>query len=287
MQSGLYLSLLQTNASLADTILTAFQNVISQMISVFDNFIGALVIFIIGWIVAKLLASFIGKILKRLGLERLADKLNSTEMFRDAGIVINPVKIIRLFVYWTIMLTVILSATEVLGLNIISQQISDLVDYLPRLFTAFIILGLGFYLSNGIKDFVAQSCKAYGLPSGKLISLVVFYVLFISIAITALNQASIDTSILSSNVILIMGGIVLAFAIAYGFAARNVLSSLLTSFYSRGNYQLGQVIEIGNYKGEIVEMGSVSFTLDTGETHIIIPLNRLLNEEVVIFQNKD
>lgn len=286
MQSGLFIPILLSETSFFATVVKAFEDVIGQVVGFMDNFIGALVIFLIGWLFAKLLSSFIGKILKRVGLDKLAEKLNTTEMFRDAGIRINPIKIIQLFVYWIIMLTVILSATEVLGLGIVSQQISDLVGYLPRLFTAMIILIAGFYLSNGIKNFVDTSCKAYGLPSGKAISLIVFYILFISIAITALNQAEIDTTILSGNILLIMGGIVLAFAIAYGFAARNVLSSLLTSFYSRGNYQLGQEIEIGKYRGEIVEMGSVSFTLDTGDTHIILPLNRLLNEEVVIFQNK-
>ena len=107
-----------------------------------------------------------------------------------------------------------------------------------------------------------------------------------SIIITSLNQAGINTDIITSNIYIILGGVFLAFAIAYGFAARNVLSSILTSFYTRGNFEVGQVISIDNFKGQIVKMTNVSLTLFTGKEYVVFPLSRLINDKVIIHQEK-
>ena len=121
-------------------------------------------------------------------------------------------------------------------------------------------------------------------PTYFIIPVLIFGII---VAVTALSQAGINTDIITSNFSIILGGIVLAFAIAYGFAARNVLSSILTSFYSKNSYQMRQVIELDGYKGEIVKMDSVSITIDTGEKLVVFPLSRLIKDTVIIHQSKE
>jgi len=268
-------------------IIESLKSVFNQIMGVLPKLAGALVLLLLGWVIAKLVSAIIARILKRIGLDKLADKLNQTEMFQEAKLTIRPVIIIKQFLYWTLMLIFVLSAAETLELHIVTQQISALIQYLPQLLTSLVILTLGFYLANAVKDMVAKACESFGIPSGKIISSIVFYILFIAIAVTALNQAGINTDVITSNLTLIIGGVVLAFAIAYGFAARNVLSSILTSFYSKGNFYVGQQIEIDSYKGTIIRMDSVSFTLDIGGSLIVFPLNRLLNDKVIIHLSKN
>ncbi|RMG26834.1 MAG: hypothetical protein D6730_08200 [Bacteroidetes bacterium] len=268
--------------SWADNITRSLQSVVSQIFDIFPNLIGALVLLIFGWLIAKLVSGIVARVLKRIGLDKLADKLNQTEMFQESNLTIKPVKIIKGFIYWILLLIFVLSAAETLELDLVSQQIGALIQYIPQLLTALIILTLGFYLANAIKEVVANACRSFNVPSGKIISSVVFYVLFIAIAVTAMNQAGIDTTIITSNIIIMIGGVVLAFAIAYGFAARNVLSSILTSFYSKSSFQVGQEIEVDQYRGILVNIDNVSFTLDTGDSRVVFPLSRLLNDKVII-----
>jgi len=268
--------------SWADNITRSLQSVVSQIFDIFPNLIGALVLLIFGWLIAKLVSGIVARVLKRIGLDKLADKLNQTEMFQESNLTIKPVKIIKGFIYWILLLIFVLSAAETLELDLVSQQIGALIQYIPQLLTALINLTLGFYLANAIKEVVANACRSFNVPSGKIISSVVFYVLFIAIAVTAMNQAGIDTTIITSNIIIMIGGVVLAFAIAYGFAARNVLSSILTSFYSKSSFQVGQEIEVDQYRGILVNIDNVSFTLDTGDSRVVFPLSRLLNDKVII-----
>lgn len=269
--------------SFGQRILDSFFKVFEQLAGASSQLLGALVIMLVGWILAKLLSSAIAKLLTKIGLDKLADRLNQTDTFQDNNINIKPVPIIRNFIYWTLMLIFILSATETLGFDIVTEQVGKLIEYIPKLFVSLIILVLGFYASDAIKGIVANTARSYGITAWKLISGVVFYILLIAIAITALNQAGINTDIITSNIYIILGGIVLAFAVAYGFAARNVLSSILTSFYTRGNYRLGQLMQIDEHKGRIIRIDNVSITLDTGDSHVIFPLNRLIDQKIILF----
>ena len=216
----------------------------------------------------------------RLTINPIARTLNHS--FRESNIKIKPVSIIKKFLYWTILLIFILSATETLGLDILTQQVGKVIDFIPKLLTAMIIMGVGFYLADAIKQLVGNAAQSFGIPSWKVISYGVFYILLIAIAITALEQAGIMTDIIKWNIYIILSGIFLAFAIAYGFAARNVLTSILTSYYSKSNFEVGQVIELDEYTGTIIKMDNVSFTLDIGDRYVVFPQSRLMNGQIII-----
>ncbi|MEZ4776441.1 MAG: hypothetical protein R3D00_24915 [Bacteroidia bacterium] len=274
-------------SSLLEIIQNAFKTVLEQMIMAFPRLVGAIFLLLIGWILAKIISGLIGKLLTRIGIDRLAEKLNTTDSFREMNLTIKPVGIIKGFLYWMILLIFILSATETLGLDILTQQISGLIDYIPQLVTALIILAIGFYISDAVKTVVGNTCKSLGIPAWKFISSGLFYLLLLIVSVTALSQAGIDTSVITSNFSIILGGIILAFAIAYGFAARNVLSSILTSFYTKNNFEVGQIIELEGYKGTIVKLDNVSFTIDIGDRLVVFPLNRLMSDTIIIHQLKE
>ncbi|MEO0473737.1 MAG: hypothetical protein AAF206_29260, partial [Bacteroidota bacterium] len=95
-------------------------------------------------------------------------------------------------------------------------------------------------------------------------------------------EAKVETQMIRDNANILLFGIVVAFAIAYGFAARNVLSSILTSFYSRGNFSVGQIIELDGYRGTIVKMDKISFTIDAGDQLVVFPHDRLMKDTIII-----
>ena len=80
------------------------------------------------------------------------------------------------------------------------------------------------------------------------------------------------------------GGMVAAFAISYGFASRNILAGFLSSYYSKRHYKEGQVLEIDGKKGTIVSLDNVSITLDMEDRQVIIPVHKVLSENVTIYK---
>jgi small-conductance mechanosensitive channel len=126
-----------------------------------------------------------------------------------------------------------------------------------------------------------------GFLGGRLLGQLSFYLIVIVVGLTALGQAGIDTSIITSQLSLAVGAILLTMGISYGFASKDILTNILSSFYGRRIFREGQIIEMENGdKGRIIEMGSLHVRLRTEEGELVIPQSQLLNGRVKIAKEK-
>ncbi len=267
-----------------ESLLNMLKNMGSQLIELLVPLGIAVAILLGGWMLARVLSSIVGKILTRLQVDRLAEKLNQLEIFLKYKVVIKPVIILKKFIYWIIMLIAIMATADHLGLEQVSSLVDSFIQFLPELLKALLIFLAGIYGASLAKNLIGSACRSFGIKAWNAISSAAFFVLLIIIFISTLKQLDLETELLSNIVLLVIGGICLAFAIAYGFAARNTLASILTAFYSKNAYTVGQIIEVDGHKGTIIEMNQLTFTLDTGTTHVVFPLNRLMNDKIVVFK---
>ncbi len=266
---------------LADSLQTFLQTVGSALPSI----IGALTILIAGWLFAKLIAYLIRKLLTVSRFDDLADKINVGDMLAKANIKTKPSVMISRFVYWGIILFVFVMATDSLGWNIVSTQISHLIAYLPTLFSAVVLFILGFFVSSFVRDVIAAATSSLGMKGGRFISQIIFYFLLIMFTITVLNQLGIDTQIITYQLVLFIGSILLAGSISYGFASRKVLSSMLATYFSRNTYMVGQVIRFDGIEGQIVKIDRIFMTIQTDGEKLVVPTKELLDKRVSIIRD--
>jgi len=246
--------------------------------------LGALVLLIVGYFIAKIIARIIRKALEMAKVDKLADKLQDIEMVSKANLNIVPSKIISKVVYYMVFLAFVVASASALGVEEISTLINQLVAYIPKLLVAAVILAIGLWFANFIKDILKTALDSMGVAGSNVISNIVFYFLFINIALSALGQAGIDMSFLNNNLSMILGGVVLAFAIGYGFASKDVMGNLLGALYSRNKFQKGDVISVGGTKGQIVEMDATSLTIQSeNNTRVVVPMGQLSASSVEKF----
>lgn len=247
------------------------------------NFVGAIAVIIIGWIISRIVAKAVRKVLSKVGLDKLAEKLNDIEIIQKSNIRIVPSVVISKILYYILLLIFTVAATEMLGMPAVSQLMSDILNYVPSLISATIVFVLGLFIADFIKDLIDTTCKSLGIPAGKFIANFVFYFLLITVAMSALSQAKIDTAFITANLSIILAGIVAAFAIGYGFASRDLVANLIASFYSKKKVNIGDVIGIEGVKGTIVAMDNNSFTIQAEDKMVIIPLSKLTSEKIEIY----
>jgi len=268
---------------LKDAVVGAIRETGSQIEEFFPSIIGAIVVLIIGWIIASVAAKILKKVIGKIGLDKVADKLNTIDVMEKANIKLIPSVIIPKIVYFFLLFMFISIAAKTLNWDPLTNQIQGLLNYIPILLSAVLLLIIGLLIANFLKTIVIKACDSFGISSSRLIGGFVFIVVFVIIAISALSQAKIDTSLLNTNFTLIMGGIVLAFAVAYGVAARNILTNLLSSFYTKKRYRIGQSIKVNDISGEIVDLDNTSITLKDHDKKVVIPMQTLINENVEIY----
>jgi hypothetical protein len=261
------------------------EQLLSNFLSVVPNVVGALLVFLVGYILARMVAKVLSILFSKMGVDKLADKLNDIDMVQQYNLKISFSLIIAKVFYYLILMFTLVAAAETLGMPAISKLISDIITYIPNLLIAIVILNFGLLLANAIKGMVLATCKSLAIPSAGLIANFVFYFVLLTVGISALGQAKVDTDFVKNNLSIILGGGVAAFSIAYGLASRDVMSNFLGSMYSRRRFREGDVIRVGDVVGRIAAMDNTSVILNAPDKQIVIPLSKLMRETVEILPN--
>jgi len=245
------------------------------------NILLGIVVFIVGYIITKIIYKIIFRALKAIKLDKLDDKLREVDMFKSFDL--NLPKLIAKLIYYFLLLLVIQISVGLMGVESLSNGLNSIMAYMPRLLTAAVIFIIGVFIANIIKNALRTTTESLNIKTGKFLSDAVFYFLVIIIALTALGQAGINTELITTNLTLLIGGILLAFMIGFGFASKDLMASMLSSVYVKDTVEIGSKIKMNQISGEVVELTSTSVIIKSNTGSLItIPMNKLTNEVVEI-----
>lgn len=274
---------MQALPNITEILINTFNTLISQFVSFVPRLIGCIVILLIGYLVAKLTSTVIKKLLGQVGFDKIGDKLNDISIVKQLKTEIKLSEIVAKVIYYFILLVFLTAATETLGVDAITSMVLSIVNFIPQLIAAAIMLQIGIMLADAIKSGIVAVCKSFNIPAAQLIGNVVFFFFLIITFISALGQIGINTDLLESTFILIIGGVIGAFALGYGIASRDVLSNMLGSIYSRNKFKEGQIVKLDDVKGTITRIDNVSVTIQNEETTVILPMQLFQSKKVEIF----
>jgi hypothetical protein len=272
-----------------ESIFQALSDQALLMLNVIPALVKGVVIFIVGLLLAKLLYRLILRFLGAIGVDKLADRLMSIEMFEKANFELVPSKIVAVSVYYFIIIIFSMASVEAMGLKIISDLLKDLIEYIPSGVTAFIVLIIGIFLADAVKKAIFSACRALGISSGNLIANVVFYFIMLNIVLISLRQAKLQTKFMEDNMSIILAGVAGAFAIGYGLASRHIMSSLLASFYNRDKFHIGDEVTIDGMRGEVITINNNTVILRSlsEDSEFVIPYSKVATEGVEIHTRRD
>ncbi len=246
------------------------------------NILKALLVLLFGWFFIKLILSLLKRALKLIKVDKLGNKLNDIEIFEGKKLNLNITKIVIAFVKWSLLLVLIIVVSEMMGLTIVSEEIGNLLHYLPQLLSAVIIFMIGLFIANFIKKSIQTFFKSFELSGSKIVSQIVFFIILAIISVTALNQAGINTEIITSNLTLIFAAFLVSVSLAIGLGARSIIADLLRTFYTRRKYEIGQKIKFKKVEGEITSIDDLSITLKTSKGKLIVPIKEIVESKVEI-----
>lgn len=269
---------------LSDLTFQSLKAMGEKITAALPDILGAIVVLIVGWLITKFIVYLIKKILKFAQVEKLTKKINDLEVFGKSKIKFSITKVITVFVKWILFLVFLIIAADIMNWEIVSKEIGSLLQYLPKLFSAIALFMIGIYIATFIRKAIREFYESFDLAGSKIISTLVFYIIAIIITITALNQAAIDTTVITNNVTMILGAFLLAIAIGFGLGSREIISDLLRTFYVRKNYEAGDIIKIDTLKGTVVSIDNICMVLDTDTGTIVIPIRDVVEAKIEILK---
>lgn len=183
---------------------------------------GAIIILVVGWLIAKLIEAVVARVLKAIRLDAASDKAGISNILAQGDIKLTLSEIIGAVVYWLVILVVVATALNALNLTIAAELISRLVGYVPNILGAIFILILGSFLANFVGTLVRTTASNAGADNAKLLGKITQTVLVIFAVIVAIEQLRIASAliVLAVNVVLISIG--LGIALAFGLGCKDI-----------------------------------------------------------------
>ncbi len=259
----------------------AFEQYVVGIINGLPGIISGLIILLLGWLVAKLLRSLVKNALTRSGIDAAVEKSGFSKILGKVGITKVSAFLAGL-IYVFVLLIFVVAAADAMHLTGVTNAISAFFAYLPTLFTALAIFLVGLWGGELVKGAVTTMMESVGLSGGRVLASVLFGIIVLFTSITALNMAGVDTTLITSNIVVVMGGMLLAFCIAYGFAAREILTNILGSYYGKDRFKPGMRVRIGQDEGVIEKIDSISIYIRTGEKLVLLPTKQLVGERIEV-----
>ena len=245
------------------------------------NLIGAMVLVLLGFVVAKLLDTLLSKVLAKIGLDRLMAGTGLTKMIGRVGIQVSVSTLIGKIVYWFILLVFLVSAAELLGLERVSATLDVLALYVPKVFGAALVLLAGVLLAQLLNGVVRGAAEGVGLEYANGLGRIAQGLIIIISLSVAIGQLEVKTDLLNNVIAIVLISVGAAVALALGLGSRDIAGQILAGIYVRELYAVGQQIQIGEIEGQIEEIGTVKTTLLTASGELVSVANRVLLEQRV------
>ncbi len=205
----------------------SFQQFLNEIASALPKIIGAILILIIGWIIAKLLKRLFVKLLKLVKFNYLTEKSGIDKFLKEGGAKVNAIDVIGTLIYWFIMLIVIMATLNSLNLTAASALFNEIMLYIPNIVVAIAILIIGIYLARMVSQIIKTSLKGMQDKTSNLISQIAFIAIIVLTVFVTIGQLNIAKEIMTSAFIIIFGAICLALALAFGLGGREKAAEIL------------------------------------------------------------
>lgn len=196
------------------SLFNALSNAVNLILTFIPRLIGFLVILIVGLIIAALVARAVTFLLRKVGFDRMADRIGLTRFEQRMGVRMDTAGILGKIVYWFILLIFLVPAADALGVPAVSNILNTLVAYIPNVFVAILILFLGTLAATVVADLVRGAVASANIGNPNIFARIARWAIIGFAGLVALEQLKITPDLLNE----LFGAIVAALAIAFGLA---------------------------------------------------------------------
>ncbi len=210
-----------------DVLVSSLQNLWTQVVAWLPSLLGALLVFVVGLIVAAGIGSLVEKLVGALKLDALLRKFGLEEYTKRANMELNSGHFLGEVVYWFLLLAFLLAASDILGFFALSSFLRDVLLYIPNLVIAVLIMVAAFVVANFARHLVRASVMSAKLHAAKFLGSAAWWTVMVFGGLAALVQLGIAVSIINTLITGFIAMLALAGGLAFGLGGRDYAAHLM------------------------------------------------------------
>ncbi|WP_068379964.1 mechanosensitive ion channel family protein [Paraglaciecola hydrolytica] len=263
------------------TLFASYDQLISYLLAYLPQIIGALILLVLGWVIAWLAEKMTTSMLAMLS--KLANSMGHTlQLAKKIDIKPQQARIAGKLVFWVVMLFFFAAATSSLGMDFIASWLKEFLSYVPRIVAAGVIVLGGFLLASVVSSMAAAAAHTAGLQhSQRLGSMVKLLIIFIACVI-GIEQLGVNIHFITTIIIVQLGVISFGVALAYGFGSSELVKNLAGARQAKKHFKHGDKLKLGDIEGQLLEISSTMLILDCEHGRTFVPARICLESSSVI-----
>jgi len=217
-----------------DITIESLKNVWQGFIDFIPRLIGALVLFIIGWIISVAIGKLVAEVLRRIKFNRIFEKGGWKTALEKAEIKVDASGFIGAIFKWVLMIVFLAAAIEILGFVQLTGFLTDVLNYLPNVVVAAFIFVIAVIIADILEKVVRAAVEGVKVGYGQLVGVIVKWSIWIFAILAILSQLRIEAANWIIDLVKIAFiGIVAMIAIAFGLGGKEVASEILQNFKNK------------------------------------------------------
>jgi len=216
----------------ADVIRFTLQNLWTGFVMFLPNFLGALVIFLVGLVIAAGLSKIVEKLVDALKLDRLLEQFGLGKILERADLRLDSGRFIGVLVQWFFIIVTLLAVSDILKLEDFSGFLNQVLLYVPNIIIAVLIMLAGVVMAAFLAKLVRASVLASRLHSAHFLGALTKWSVLVFAFLAALSQLGIAGALVNTLIMGFVAMLALAGGLAFGLGGRDVAAAWLEKLRS-------------------------------------------------------
>src|ERR1700693_2934747 len=198
----------------------------------FPRVLLAILILVAGWLIAKAVRFAVVKALRAINFNVLTERAGIDGFLKQGGGETDTTGILGLLIYWLTILTALMIASNRVGLIAVTELVVRVVLFVPKVIVAIVILAFGAYFARFIGMSVTAYCRNLDMPDAELLGRLAMYAIVVFVAMVAIDHLGLG-DIIRQTFLIILIGVVLALALAFGIGGQKRAADFLERWSRR------------------------------------------------------
>ena len=195
----------------------------------------AIIVVVVGWLLAKAVRFAVASGLRAINFHVLGERAGIDGFLKQGGIETDIVGILALLVFWLVILAALIIGFNGLGLTYITDLLGRIALFLPHVIVAVLIIAFGSYFAQFVGNTVASYCRSAQVRDAELLGVLARYAILTFVVLIALDHLSIGGEIVRESFLIILAGVVLGLALAFGIGGQRKAAQLLERWWPSGD----------------------------------------------------
>jgi len=214
-----------------DMLLDTTREFLHQIAAFLPRLALALAVVAVGWLLAKAVRFAIEKGLRAVNFNVLTERAGTDHFLQQGGLRGDTTTLFGLFGYWVVIIATLIIAFNGLGLTYITDLLQRVELFLPKVLVAMLIVVLGSYFARFVGEAVHTYCVDAQIPDADILGNIARYLIMTFVVMIALSQVEVGGDIVQRTFLIILGGLVLALALAFGLGGKEWAATMLERWW--------------------------------------------------------